>query len=49
MNNAEEAKKQCNACYCSYRLRLEKLKQNTWILIVFAKLLHFLIVLISLS
>jgi hypothetical protein len=36
-----------NKRYYSYRLRLEKLKQETWILIVLARLLVFLVSLVS--
>jgi hypothetical protein len=35
--------KQSNTqCCCTHRIRLEKLKQKTWLLIVFAKFLFFL-------
>lgn len=36
-----------NTRYYSYRIRLEKLQQRKWLLIVFAKALFFLAILIS--
>jgi hypothetical protein len=33
--------------YFSYRLKLEKLKQKTWQLVIFARLMLFLVILAS--
>jgi hypothetical protein len=33
--------------YYSYRIRLEKLKQKTWVLIVFSRVLFFLALLVN--
>lgn len=33
--------------YCSYRIRLEKLKQKTWCLVILARFLLFLVILVS--
>ena len=32
------------ASYYSYRIRLEKLKQKTWLLVILAKILVFLVI-----
>ncbi len=40
-------KRTTKSCY-SYRIRLEKLKQMTWLLVILAKLLYFLALVVRL-